>query len=179
MREVEVELRSFVSDRKYAQLMGFLKKDARLVSVDNQVTHYFNDEGSVRIQKNDHFAKLWIKPGRLHDAVHEEIEVKVDTKDFGKLERAMSALGFAPRIKWFRLRHTFEWKGVSVMLDRTRGYGNIVELERICAPARKDAALALLGKRLSELGVEKTPIAEFDKRYARYRKNWRRLTRSA
>ena len=177
MKEVEVELRNFVSDSKYDQLMAFMKKNAKLVSRDNQVTHYFNDEGSVRIQKNDYFAKLWIKPGKLHGAVHEEIEVKIDAGDFGKLESAMAALGFAPRIKWFRLRHTFEWKGISVMLDRTRGYGNIVELERICDVKKKEWALALLNKRLMELGVKKTPVEEFDRKYAHYRKNWKKLTK--
>ena len=63
------------------------------------------------------------------------------------------------------------------MLEKTKGYGNIVELERICDSKKKGDALALLGKRLAELGVEKTPIGEFDKRYEHYRKNWKRLTK--
>lgn len=177
MRKVEVEIRSFISGAEYARLMGLLKRSGRLVSRENQVTHYLNDEGSVRIQKNDSFAKLWVKRGRLHGAVHEETEIRFDRRDFTRLEAALSAMGSPPRIKWFRLRHTFRWRGVNAMLDSSRGYGDIIELEKICSPKEKDAAVRLLNRRLSELGVKRTAEKEFDRRYAYYRRNWRRLTR--
>ncbi|VVB77096.1 Uncharacterised protein [uncultured archaeon] len=120
-------------------------------------------------------AKLMIKLGKLHDAVHEEIEIGLAGKDFENIGRALSFMGFEPKIKWFRLRNTFEWKGVSVMLDRTRGYGNILELEKICDSKKKAAVLGTLESLLAELGVERTPKEVFDCRYAIYKKNWKRL----
>jgi len=177
MRKVEVETRSLITPAEYARLTKFLKKNAVLVDRDSQVTHYLNDDGSLRVQRNGSSAKLMLKRGRLHSAVHEEFEVRFARGDFGKLGAMLSAMGFPPRTKWFRLRHTFRWKGISVMLDRSRGYGNIIELEKICSPKEKGAAIRLLEARLSELGVKRTPEKEFDRRYAHYRRNWRRLTR--
>ncbi len=177
MPKVEVEIRSLISPAEYARLMGFFKSEGRLVSRENQVTHYLDDAGSLRIQRNDSFAKLWLKKGRLHDAVHEELEVRFGRGDFPRLEEMLSEMGFPARTKWFRLRHTFRWKGISVMLDRSRGYGNIIELEKICSKKEKDAALRLLETRLSQLDIARTPEKEFDRKYACYRRNWRRLTR--
>jgi len=179
MAKVEVELRCFISDGKYDQLLNFFKREGKLVRKDNQVTYYFNEEGSIRTQKDGQSAKLWIKVGKLHGVVHEEIEVNFERKNFDKLERAMAILGHVPKIKWFRLRYTFRWKGISVMLDRTRGYGNIIELEIICDKKDKSKALKLLNKRLAELRVRKTTIDRFNSKYAYYVKNWRVLTRSS
>ena len=136
-----------------------------------------DDRNRIRIQKNDTHSKIWIKIGKsLHDPIHEEIEIKFAKKDFEALEKAMAVMGFAPKIKWFRLRHTFKWRGISVMLDRTRGYGNIIELEKMCSKRESKAALILLEKKLAELGIKRTGPEEFNRRYAYYKRNWRNLT---
>jgi predicted adenylyl cyclase CyaB len=171
----EIEIRGFVSDNKYRQLLAFLRKNCKFVSKDDQVTYYFDKKGNIRIQKNDFFAKLWIKSGKLHTSIHRELEVKFDKNDFGKLEEAMLMMGFAPKIKWFRLRYTFRWGGMNVMLDKTKGYGNIIELEMICSSRKKEVSLKALRERARALGVKETPSAEFERRYKYYERNWRRL----
>jgi len=174
---VEVELRSFITGKKYEQLLEFFSKEGKLASKDNQVTYTLNDQNSIRIQKNDFHAKLWIKLGKeQHDTIHEEIEIKFDKNDFEELEKAVTVMGFAPKIKWFRKRQTFEWEGVSAMVDFTRGYGYILELEKLCEKGEEDSALKLLNEKMKKLEIEVTPKEEFDKRFAYYRENWRSLT---
>jgi adenylate cyclase class IV len=176
---VEVELRSFITKEKYGELLRFFAREGRLLGSDNQVTYTLNDRNSVRIQRNDSHSKLWIKMGKgQHDPIHEEIEVRFDRKDFNTLARAMEVMGFPPLIKWFRKRTTFKWQGVSVMVDSTKGYGYILELEKVCGKAEQAKALGLLKRKMDSLGIEVTPKEEFDRKFTHYRNNWKSLTGS-
>ena len=146
---------------------------------DNQVTYTLNDRNSVRIQKNGSHSKLWIKIGKgQHDPIHEEIEIRFGRKDFDTLARAMEIMGFPPLIKWFRKRTTFKWQGVSAMVDSTRGYGYILELEKICERPGRAKALDSLRNKMDSLGIDVTTKDEFDRKFANYRDNWKRLTGS-
>jgi predicted adenylyl cyclase CyaB len=180
MKNIEVELRSFISDKKYGQLLKLFNKEGKLVSKDNQITYSLNNKNNIRIQKNDFYSKLWIKlsEGNQHDAVHEEVEIRFSKNDFDKMEKAVTLMGFAPKIKWFRKRHTFKWRGINAMVDYTKGYGYILELEKLCNKGEEASALKTLNERIRDLNIKVTPKEEFDKRYAHYKENWRRLTES-
>jgi predicted adenylyl cyclase CyaB len=172
---IEVEIRSFVAEDKFKELLGFFAVHGKKVSEDSQETHYFDCEEDLRIQKNDFFSKIWMKKGKLHDDQREEIEVKVDRDDFGRLGAIFEAAGLKVQIKWFRTRHTFEWEGISVMMDYTRGYGHILELEKMADEAQKDETLKLLKSKMETLGISQTPKEEFDQKYKFYKENWRGL----
>ena len=51
---IEVELRSFISEEKYNELIDFFRTNAKFVKEDFQETHYFDVEQDLRIQKNPH-----------------------------------------------------------------------------------------------------------------------------
>jgi predicted adenylyl cyclase CyaB len=180
MKNIEVELRSFISDKKYSQLLKLFNKEGKLVSKDNQITYSLNDKNNIRIQKNDFYSKLWIKLGgeNQHDAVHEEVEIKFNKNDFDKMEKAVTIMGFAPKIKWFRKRHTFKWRGINAMVDYTKGYGYILELEKLCNKGDEEVALTTLKDRMHDLNLKVTPKEEFDKKYSYYKENWHKLTAS-
>ncbi len=173
--DIEVEVRSFLTQEQYQQLLQFFHKKGELVKEDQQETHYFDCEQDVRIQKNNSYSKVWLKKGKLHDDQREEIEVKCDKDDFEKLERLFSSLGYATNIKWFRTRHEFSWEGVSVMVDYTKGYGYILELEKMATDDTKEEVLRILNEKLEQLNVTKTPKEEFAKKYQYYKENWRSL----
>ena len=172
---IEVEARSFLEKEKYEELLVFMRKNSVFLGETNQVTYYFAGPLDLRIQKNDNFSKIWMKKGVLHDRHREEIEVKFSKDDFEALERILSGMGYEVEIKWFRLRNTFSWEGVKVTVDYTRGYGYIVELEKMVEPGDEEKAYAELEKRMKVLGIEVTPKEIFDNRYEYYRKNWKCL----
>jgi predicted adenylyl cyclase CyaB len=176
METIEVELRSFVSESEFLRLVGFFEKNAKFTGDDEQETHYFDGGEDLRIQKNLNFSKVWLKKGALHDTCREEIEIHTGRENFESLSKLFFALGKKVRIKWFRKRKTFEWKGVTVCLDFTRGYGRIIELEKLCPPGEEKQALEELEKRMSELGIRATPREEFDRKFREYEKNWEKLT---
>jgi adenylate cyclase class IV len=89
---IEAEIRSFISKEKFDQLLEFFKKNAVLVKEDYQETFYFDCDEDLRIQKNNHFSKVWMKKGALHDDHREEIEIKFEKGDFEKVEKLFLAL---------------------------------------------------------------------------------------
>ncbi len=173
---IEVEIRSFISEEKYHSLLDFFKQNSKLINEDQQETHYFDCKEDLRIQNNNHFCKVWLKKGELHDNHREEIEVKLPKEDFSNLQKLFSALGYSTEIKWFRKRHTFSWEGISVMLDNTKGYGHIIELEKMSDEENKEKSLKELKEKLSSLNIPLTPKEEFSKKYDHYKENWQELT---
>ncbi|MBI5422381.1 CYTH domain-containing protein [Candidatus Peregrinibacteria bacterium] len=174
---IEVEIRSFVSQEKFNELLDFFGTQGKKVSEDSQETHYFDSKEDLRIQKNNFYSKIWMKKGQLHDDQREEIELKVEKNDFEKLGTIFEAAGLNVQIKWFRTRHTFEWEGITVMLDHTRGYGHILELEKMSDEAQKDETLALLKSKMESLGIAQTPKEVFSEKYNHYKINWRELVK--
>ncbi|MEK6888961.1 MAG: CYTH domain-containing protein [Nanoarchaeota archaeon] len=173
---IEVEIRAFISKEKYFELLDFFKKSAKLLYGDNQETHYFKAPVDIRIQKNEFYSKIWLKKGAMHSEQREEIEIKCDKDDFDKLQNLFKSLNYETEIKWFRKRSAFEWKGITITLDYTKGYGYIIELEKLSNEKDKDSALNLLKEKLSELNIQQTPKEEFDKAYQNYKQNWKTLT---
>lgn len=173
--DIEVEIRAFISKDKYQELIDYFSKNGKLTEEDEQETHYFEGDKDVRIQKAKSYSKIWMKEGKIHDDAREEIEVKTNRDDFPKLEKIFRHLGHGVEIKWFRKRHTFEWDEISVMIDYTKGYGYIIELEKITTENKKDETLLLLREKLKKLGIKETPKEVFKEKYENYKKNWKEL----
>jgi adenylate cyclase, class 2 len=183
-KNIEVEARAFISEEKYHKLMHFFKHNSTHVDEDIQTTFYLRnassmgkDEKDLRIMKTQRYSKIWFKKGKLHDEHREEIEIKVRIEDFEKMYELFEILGYYPAIKWFRNRNTFDWEGIKVDLDYTKGYGYIIELEFMAEDDKeeKERVYQLLLKKLSILGVEKTPREVFEGRYNYYKENWKNL----
>ncbi len=175
MKNIEVEIRSFISPEQYEQLLDFFHQQGKFLSEDEQVTYYFDCKEDLRIQKNKFYAKVWMKKGKIHDDSREEIEIKVPVADFEKLERLFLALGYAISIKWFRTRHSFKWQEIDVAVDYTKGYGYILELEQMATEQEKEKVLDYLKGKLAELGLTETPKSVFDEKYGYYKENWKGL----
>jgi len=172
---IEIEVRSFISPRQYEELTGFFKSNGKFLGEDYQVSYYFSGENDLRIQKNNSFAKIWLKKGKIHDDYREEIEIRFDRNGFEKMEAALVALGYTIEVKWFRRRTDFEWEGIKVSLDFTEGYGYIIELEKMGSEGEKKEIFEELKLKMNELGIEMTPKEVFDERFDYYKKNWKKI----
>jgi|SRR3989344_1129156 len=182
MRQVEVELRSLISKEKYDELLKFFRNLNLLFTENYHETYYFkgNDKnlGSydhLRIYRTNKEAVLLFKKGKIHDEIKEEIEIKFKREEFEDLEKLFLHLGLKIQAKWFRKRIEFKWNDINVCLDDTKGYGYILELEKISDELNKNKDLEILNKKLKELKIDLTPKKQFDKKYADYLKNWQNL----
>jgi predicted adenylyl cyclase CyaB len=173
---IEVEIRSFISKEKYEELLIFFKANAELKKEDYQETSYFDCKEDLRIQKNNFKSKVWLKKGNLHDEHREEIEIEFDKEKFETLEKLFGSLGYNTEIKWFRNRHQFIWQGITVCIDYTKGYGYIIELEKMSNEENKETDLAILKEKLISLNIELTPKEKFKEKFEDYKINWRSLT---
>jgi len=176
---IEVEIRSFISEQQYNSLLIFFKKNSKFIKEDYQETFYFDCKEDLRIQKNNFYSKIWLKKGKIHDDQREEIEIRFDKNEFEKLEKLFLTLGLKVEIKWFRKRFEFNWDGITVCLDFTKGYGYIIELEKICSEEEKDKELKKLKEKIATLNINITPKEEFDKKFEYYKKNWKELITSS
>jgi 8-oxo-dGTP diphosphatase len=174
-KNIEVEIRSFISKEKYEELLDFFSKNSKFIKEDFQETHYFNCEQDLRIQKNNKGSKIWLKKGKIHDDAREEIEIFTKDESFEDLGKLFNALGHDVEIKWLRKRNQFDWNGIKVCIDYTKGYGYIIELEKMSDEENKEDALNELKQKLNELNIPLTPKEEFDKKYNYYKENWRKL----
>jgi len=172
---IEVEARSFITKKEYEKLIDFFKENAKFLKEDYQETFYFDCQEDLRIQKNNFFSKIWLKKGKIHDEAREEIEIKFAKEDFDELEKLFLSLGYNVKIKWFRTRNEFEWEGIKVCLDYTRGYGYIIEFERMTDEACKEKEYAFLKERLESLGIRISSKEEFDAKFNYYKENWKSL----
>ena len=175
--DIEVEVRSFITKDQYDRLLDFFKKNAVLINEDDQETHYFDCEKDIRIQKNQHYAKIWMKAGKMHDDHRKETELKIDKDDFNKLASIFENLGLTTTVKWFRDRKSFHWNDIVVCLDCNKGYGYIFELEQMASEENKDEVLNHLKQKMQELNIPITPKEEFQGAYENYLLNWRELTK--
>lgn len=174
---IEAEARSFISKEEYEKLLEFFKKNSQFIKEDYQETFYFDSVQDLRIQKNNFFSKIWLKKGKIHDESREEIEIRFNKDDFQKLEQLFLTLGFNVKIKWFRKRFEFKWFDINVCLDYTKGYGYIVELEKMCSETDKETSYKYLKDKLTSLNIKISSKEEFNNKFQFYEKNWKTLTK--
>ena len=174
---IEVEIRSFISKEKYEELLEFFNKNAEKINEDYQETLYFNSNEDLRTQKNNSYSKIWLKKGKIHDDAREEIEIKFSKEDFEKINKILESIGLSTNIKWFRNRNEFKWNGITVCLDYTKGYGYIIEIEKITSEQEKETVLKELKQKLEQLNIPLTSKEEFNNKFEYYKQNWKELTR--
>lgn len=177
MQNIEVEIRSFLTKDQYEYFLGYFKKNGEFVNEDYQETYYFDGPQDLRIQKNNFYSKIWMKSGKIHDEQREEIEIKFDKENFPQAEKLFLNLGYKTQIKWFRTRHVFNWQDITVTIDYSKGYGYIMELEKMSDEENKNKDLEYLKNKMTELQIVQTPKTEFDAKYNHYKEHWEELTK--
>lgn len=176
MNNIEVEIRSFISEEQYEKLLIFFKKEAKKFIEDYHETHYFDTKEDFRIYKTNTHTILLLKKGKIHDDTREETELKLPKEDFEKTEKLFLDLGFKIKVKWYRKRFEFDWQEIKVCLDYTKGYGYIIELEIMTNKAEKEKALSILQNKIAELKINPTSKEEFSEKFKFYEENWQKLT---
>jgi predicted adenylyl cyclase CyaB len=176
MKNIEIEARSFITKKQYKSLLQKLREGAKFIGSVNEETVYFSGPGKdLRIRRDDKNAFIILKEGRVHDDSREEIEIKFNTNEFKNIEELFKRLGYRDAIRWFRKRRIYKWGGVKLFLDDTKGYGLIIELEKLGKVKEKGIVHRDLESKLKSLGIKITPKSEFNKRFKYYKNNWRKI----
>lgn len=175
MKNIEVEVRTLISSSEYKNLAKKLRKIAKFKGKVKEETVYFGSE-RLRVRKNDKASYLILKSGKIHQDWRREIEIKFKKEDFEKMKDILKAIGFPIKAVWRRKRKIFSWNGIKVFLDDTKGYGKIIELEKIVEKEDEEKTSSELKEKLLSLGIKKiTSRAVFNKKFKKYLKNWKKL----
>ncbi|MCK5413205.1 MAG: CYTH domain-containing protein [Candidatus Pacebacteria bacterium] len=172
---IEVEVRSFVTDDQYKNLLSRLNVNAELIKETNEETIYFSGDKDLRLRKDENSACIILKKGELHDNHREEFEIRINIEDFENTQKLFESLGYEIEIKWLRKRLEFKQDDVKILLDNTKGYGKIIEIEKMVSLGEEDETYTKLTKRLSKLVDKISTKKEFDYAFEYYKKNWKTL----
>lgn len=176
MKNIEIEIRSFITRGEHKKLEKILRKKAKFIDSIKEETLYFEAKNKdLRLRKDKKNAYLILKEGKIHDDSREEIEVKIKREDFNKIERLFKKLGYKEKIRWFRKRIIFKSGKIKILLDDTKGYGLILELEKIGTVEEKEKVHKYLEQEIKSLGVKITPREVFEKKFKYYKNNWRKI----
>jgi len=176
MKNIEIEARSFVTKKQCKNLIKKLKKEARFVDSINEETVYFSGPGKdLRLRRDDENAFIILKEGRIHDSSREEIEIKFDRVEFKNIEELFKRLGYVDAVRWFRKRIIYKWGEIKILLDDTKGYGLIIELEKLGKTGKRRKIYKDLRNKLESFGIKVTSKEEFDRKFEYYKKNWRKI----
>ena len=176
MKNIEIEVRSFIIKEEYKKLKKKLDKEAKFLDSANEETVYFKGtKGDLRLRRDENQAFIIFKKGKIHDDFREEIEIKYNRNDFRKIEKLFKKFSFKDEIRWFRTRRIYQWGRVRVFLDDTKGYGFIIELEKIGKVGKEKKIHQQLENKLKSLGIKITPKKIFDEKFEYYKKNWQKI----
>lgn len=176
MKNIEIEARSFITKSEYKKLVKKFGKEAKFLDSIKEETVYFKTyKGDLRLRRDQKQAYIILKGGKIHDDFREEIEIKCDKSDFKKIEKLFQRLGFREQIRWFRKRRIYQWGDTKLFLDNTKGYGFIIELEKIGSLKNKAKIHQELENKLKSLGIKITSKKVFEEKFKYYKRNWRQI----
>jgi predicted adenylyl cyclase CyaB len=175
-KNIEVEMRSFISDAQFEKVKSILDIDFEFIGKLSEVTVYFSGEKDLRIRKSEDGAFLILKEGKIHDDARKEFEIRFNIEDFDLMIELLKALGYEVEIQWFRERLEYKKNDARVLLDDTKGYGKILELEEMVESGQEGDARKRLLDLIGDLGIsEITTKEEFNKKFEYYKENWKNL----
>lgn len=175
-KNIEVEVRSFISDGQFEKIKSILDIDFEFIGKLSEVTVYFSGEKDLRIRKSEDGAFLILKEGKIHDDSRKEFEIRFNIEDFDLMIELLKALGYEVEIQWFRERLEYKKNDIKVLLDDTKGYGKILELEEMVELGQEEDARARLLDLINNLGVSDiTTKEDFNNKFEYYKENWKNL----
>lgn len=108
----------------------------------------------------------------MHDEDRDEIEVKVDRKDFLALDDILRSLGYEYDTKWYRKRREYKLDNLNITIDFNAGYGWLTEIEKVVRVGGEEKAKKEILELAKNIGIKPVKKEFIDKMYHYYKKHW-------
>src|SRR3989344_5886842 len=90
-----------------------------------------------------------------------------------ELDQLVLNAGFEYLSKWSRDRQEYQYKNLSVSIDKTAGYGYLAEFEKVIDDQSKaDETKTMIKSIMDELSLSELPQDRLQRMFALYIKNW-------
>ena len=178
-KNIEVELRSLIDERKFFDLKFFLAENGKDLGEDNKDTYFFLFSDKLfkitnNITKNN--AKITLKLQKIGlGSDFEEIEVQFPCEDVEKVIRIFGILGFKDYQYSYQSRNNYLYKNIEFAIKYTVSWGFHCEMEimvnsKDCVPeAIKQMTLVA-----SELGLKIISDKELKELTGKIDAGWKR-----
>jgi len=169
----QVWIKGWGSLSEYSRLREFLQANGQYVRTEPYESQWFDENGSLVIEKHDGYACIKKKIGNPDDEVYEEIEIRCRDQDYDQLDELFTSMGNKTSAVWKRTRELFDWWPVLVYLDKIEDFGVIVEFKLYAQLKDKQAAIEEAKERIKKMGLELISKEDFLSKEKEFIKNWR------
>jgi len=170
-KNIEVEFRACLDDKKYEELIEFFSKNGNFVLDGERITIGYGPQ-DLRIRKDWNGTVLMLKRGDMKDYKRKEHVTKID--DIEEMQRIIESLGFYHLHNWKTIRKKFDYQGFSVAIDHIPEFMKTIEIERMCSEEEAEECKKEIQKIFSDLGLVSLDYdwfkAEIDKYGKRFHK---------
>lgn len=178
-KNIEVELRSLLSEKEFNDLNAFLLKHGKDLGKDDKDSHFFIFPDKLlkvtdNITKNN--AKISLKLQRIGlGSDFEEIDIDIPRAEVSKAVKMFDLLGFKKYLYSYQNRHNYEYKGIEFAVKYTASWGFHCEMELMVSDRKEvPEALEQLHRVASELGLKIMTEEELKEFLAKIETGWER-----
>ncbi len=133
-KNIEVELRSLIDEKKFIELNDFLIKNGKDLGEDNKDSYFYHlPDKLIKVVNSEtkNSAKLTLKLQKIGlGDDFEEIDVNFLPKDMNNVLRILDILGYGENHLYsYQNRHNYLYKGVEFAIKYTVSWGFHCEME--------------------------------------------------
>ena len=147
MKNIEVEVRTFIDNRQFDSIKNILDNSFEFEEEFYETTLYFSGEKDLRMRKNENEAFVILKEGKIHDDFRKELEISIKREDFDKMKELLESLGYEVEIEWRRKRMAYKDKEIKILLDVRKVMGRFLKWKKWQKKERKKKLIESLEKK--------------------------------
>lgn len=102
-----------------------------------------------------------------------ELELSFPQLTLQQLDRILIESDFEYQAKWSREREEYQYKDLTICIDKNAGYGYLAEFEKVITdPKSLDSAKKYIRDQMKLLGVVELDQSRLERMFAFYNQNW-------
>ena len=166
MPKVEVEHRGRLTEKKFIELKGFLKRKSRFIGIKNRFSVIYSPSREkevfklnrspidLKVRITDKKAELVLKYGKWsgNDA-RKEFLFPIDSKKFGEMIEFLLILGFYYGVLQATKTYLYLYKGIELALVEVPNWGYYFEAEIVTKPGNVRKANEKITKECEKLSI--------------------------
>lgn len=155
MKNIEVEIRGFLTENKYRNLGKYLDENAKSKTIDDRETVFFMIPGATlkiarQLQKNT--AKIALKTGQISKGGQKEYEIEIKPDAFEEAVDLFKELGFKDIQRTSQKRVDYKYRNwCEISLKWSKDWGYHFEIEKVIS---KNELMGKTRKKLMEIAKE-------------------------
>ncbi len=161
---IEIERRALLNEKEFNRVLDYLNKEGQSLGKRSFVSYLFREPGYLRIRVEGKKITITEKAGDYEDIGREEKTTEISYEKIKDYVKELQKKGFQRCAKVETERESYNFKGVTVELNKIDVLGLIVEVEAMTEDEKEKEFLdARVRETLKLLGLKELPAASYKK----------------